>query len=233
MTQRKSALKEMQSREENATLSRNLGSSPPRPRDWSTLGAYGHDYKRFPGDSTSLEHIPGGRETVEKLLASRLRAKLKQEYEKHVSIRQELSSFGVYIHDGIRMWRSDGVKWGMALGPKEHDYVRWAEDKEDLSLIDGGEQTVDALLAERVQAKIDHDYHAADRILNELSALGVAVHDKLKMWKVDNGDNDIVEGDGLYVYSLPFGNPEDVDRESVLNLINERYHQKVRNEINS
>jgi hypothetical protein len=228
VTLRKPAFKNAQVREENVTLANSLGSrSPPKPRDWSKLGTYGHDYERFPGDSGSLDHVPGGRDTVEKLLASRLRLKLKQEYDAHVAIRKELSSFGVYIHDGLRMWRGDGVTWGMALGPKGHDYVRWAEDNEDVSLIDGGEQTVDVLLAERVQAKIDHDYHAADRILSELSALGVAVHDKLKMWKIDNGENDIVEGDGLYVYSLPFGRLEDVDSVKVLTLINERYHQKV------
>jgi hypothetical protein len=86
---------------------------------------------------------------------------------------------------------------------------------------------VDALLAQRLQAKIDHDYHTADRIFTELSALGIAVHDKLKVWKIDDGNNDIFEGDGLYVYSRPFGSLEDVDSVKVLELINERYHQKV------
>jgi hypothetical protein len=92
-------------------------SPPPKPRDWSKLGALGHDYERLQNDTTSLEHIPGGRDAVENLIAARMRAKLKQDYDTHVAIRKELSSFGVYIHDGIRMWRGDGVLWGQATGP--------------------------------------------------------------------------------------------------------------------
>lgn len=59
-----------------------------------------------------------------------------------------------------------------------HDYVR--SD-------DGGvvvdEELVNKLLSQRMQAKFQKDFTSADRVRDQLKALGVHCHDRQKTWK--------------------------------------------------
>jgi len=108
-------------------------------------------------------------------------------------------------------WRADGSAfgrkgnidvYGTGVG---HDYTRCPEDKTTLPSTsstpsnegdegggggDGGgggcpldEETVNELLAKRLDAKIRRDFELADAIRDDLAASGVKVEDRLKLWR--------------------------------------------------
>ena len=93
---------------------------------------------------------------------------------------------------------------GGQFGPTGHDYRR---DVRRTALLprssapfpllthrpqDDGQTQVDetkvnSMLAERLQAKMTRDFVTADRIRDELRAMGVEVYDKEKTWKAGGG----------------------------------------------
>jgi hypothetical protein len=112
-------------------------------------------------------------------------------------------------------WRADGSAFGRkgnidAYGTSVgHDYTRCPEDKTALpssstsSFSNGGnggcpldEDTVNDLLAKRLDAKLRRDFELADAIRDDLTAAGVKVEDRLKLWRagMDDGWGLLLEG---------------------------------------
>lgn len=71
---------------------------------------------------------------------------------------------------------------GSRMGPEGHDYRR---DDNGSAQVD--EAKVNKMLADRMQAKMGRDFDSADRIRDDLKAMGVEVYDKEKTWKATGG----------------------------------------------
>ena len=79
--------------------------------------------------------------------------------------------------------RGKGGGDGGGGGAPVHDYKRMEGDAAPID-----ESRVDDLLSQRVGAKRAGDFQRADRLRNELRALGVAVLDREREWHVIAGD---------------------------------------------
>jgi cysteinyl-tRNA synthetase len=83
------------------------------------------------------------------------------------------------------------------FGPNGHDYLPSPDAGPIRS--EYSESDIHALLAERLQAKMQRDFFTADKIQDELRGAGVSIHDGLKEWRADGirieADNKVKLGD--------------------------------------
>mmetsp|Transcript_28843 Transcript_28843/g.42565 ORF Transcript_28843/g.42565 Transcript_28843/m.42565 type:complete len:846 (-) Transcript_28843:18-2555(-) len=159
-----------------------------RKRDF---GPNGHDYQSVgSGNNSDLSD-----DQIHSLLAERLQAKFSRDYNVADSIQNQLIDSGVFVHDGLKEWRADGEPFerneggrdggrrNSRMGPHGHDYsMSYGAGDNTSSLSD---EEIHALLAERLQAKKQHNFRQADALQQDLIAAGVFVHDKLKEWRAD------------------------------------------------
>jgi cysteinyl-tRNA synthetase len=94
------------------------------------------------------------------------------------SIQMDLIDAGVYVHDGMKEWRADGIPYGSfdgdGRGPGRSAGSRSAPvySKSSFSSdVEGAEDSeIDALTAERLKCKMIRDYDGADSIREQLRA---------------------------------------------------------------
>ncbi|KAL3911224.1 MAG: hypothetical protein SGILL_007367 [Bacillariaceae sp.] len=160
----------------------------------------GHDYSRDIGADDSNIDL----DTINDLIAQRLRAKKTGQFDQADDIRNQLlDDHGVLIRDRDRKWRSgcsrsgSGLKWlrdagnfnsrtsdyGSDLGPDGHDYVM-ASDAGDITS-SMSEEEINRLLGERLASKLNRDFMRADAIQAELMQVGVFVDDRNREWRAD------------------------------------------------
>ena len=170
------------------------------PDDGNFMGAgSGHDYSRDSDADNSQVDL----DTVNSLIAERLKARKTGQFDIADSIRDQLlDQHGVLVKDMERVWRSgcsrngSGQKWlgGRQRGPKAkrgkqdfgpngHDYDLVTEAGPNVS--DLSDPEIHDLIAERLQCKLARDFQTADRIQEQLFSSGVAVHDGMKLWRAD------------------------------------------------
>ena len=168
-------------------------------------------YSRAPDDDGS----PVDEAAVYALLAERGECKKFRRFDDADAIRDQLKAeHGVNVYDKDRVWgtgrfgrgrgpaggggRQAGGRGGRRgpqdLGPKGHDYTFVGAPIGPECELD--EAAVDALLAERLQAKFARDFSTADVIQDELSRAGVRVHDRQKVWRADGEGFDDDRGGG-------------------------------------
>ena len=162
-----------------------------------------HDYERAGDDDGS----PVDAAAVDALLAERVSFKKRRLFEEADAIRDELrDAHGVTVWDRDRVWRTGpdprangrggprggGRRNSRDLGPRGHDYERVGGP----SVSGMAEADVDALLAERLQAKFARNFAVADDIQAELINSGVRVHDGMKSWRDDGEGFGDDRGDG-------------------------------------
>ena len=159
-------------------LPRRLGSSIS---DDDLQRPAGHGYTRGPGEDDGFVDIP----TVDLLLTQRNEAKRRRDFVVADAIRDELKvEHNVGVHDRDRTWwlgrQQRAARPQRPPLPSDHGYAR--EIGDNTPLVD--EAAVDALLLQRMHAKMTRDFTRADSIRAELSSVhGVRVHDGRKVWR--------------------------------------------------
>ena len=85
------------------------------------------------------------------------------------------------------------------FGPTGHDYLR-AGGPVDPEVCSLSQAEIDALLADRLRAKLGRDYRKADNIQHWMWDRGVRVHDRRRQWRADGisfaDDDDDDDDDG-------------------------------------
>ena len=166
------------------------------------FGPLGHDYLSSPdaGDNTSNLQD----DEIHALLAERLQAKLSRDFNTADGIQAELIENGVYVHDGFKQWRADGVPFETISdrdggrgrnqdGSRRMRGQRSAYVKSSYSLpYDGDDQEITEALEERERNRAQRDFISADKIRDYLiDELNCFIDDKLREWSIggDFGDD--------------------------------------------
>lgn len=155
-----------------------------RQRD---LGPNGHDYivSSDAGPSTS----PLGESEIHSMIAERLQAKMNRDFQTADVIQIDLINNGVFVNDGMKEWRSDGIAFADMGGGRDSNRNKpYAKSVYSADVEGMHEDTVNKLVGERFKYKIMRDYDKADSIREGLSTkYNVVIDDKLREWSV-NGD---------------------------------------------
>jgi len=131
-----------------------------------------HEFSRVPGNTgrTDLDKC-------DKILAQRIEAKRANDYEVADKLRDQLRrDLGVEVMDRERLWWSVNGERGQMpqFKASSHDYRR--EDN-----LDGVDiESINAILAQRLQARITRDFATADQLRDRLRRMGVEVDDKAR-----------------------------------------------------
>ena len=136
---------------------------------------------------------------MEELVEERADAKARRDYAAADAIRDQLNAMGISVDDRSREWRVADAPYARARG-----------DAADVDVA-----TVEALVAERSQAKIAGEYDTADAIRDRLrNEFGVSVDDRVKEWVVDGrpaaapaAPEPVVEDEPFVVVDAPTEEP--------------------------
>jgi len=155
------------------------------------FGPNGHDYELSSdaGDNSSQLSDTD----IHSMLADRLQAKMSRDFQVADSIQMDLISGGVFVHDGMKEWRADGIPYGSfsdggrgpsrTIGSRNPTYDRSPHSVD----VEGGveDELIDGLVAERMKFKMMRDYDKADAIREGLrTKFNVLVDDRLQQWSV-------------------------------------------------
>lgn len=166
--------------------SRYIGLDEPEPMPPSKpqreFGPRGHDYERVGGGAkgkagqTSLG-------AIDEMLAARLMAKLRGNFERADAKRAELEALGVAICDETKQWRADGLPFGQGEGAEcSYERIPGDGDAETTGL---DVAAIVSLLASRTAAKRRRDFVTADAAAEALrTEHSVVVDDKRKSWRL-------------------------------------------------
>lgn len=165
---------------------RGRGSGRGRGRD-RQFNEHGHDYFKVGGPiDPSICTLP--EREIHMLIRERMECKFDRNFQMADSIQRELLSYGVEVHDGYKEWRADGETWGtydsfraLNKGPREaRVYVRRGPAA---GMSDEDLETIEQLVADRSEAKLEQDYDKADAIYAELGRkYNVNVDDRKGEW---------------------------------------------------
>lgn len=169
-----------------------------RPRQ--NFGPNGHDYELTADAGPNASGLSD--QEIHGMIAERLMAKLSRDFGTADAIQTDLVARGVFVHDGTKEWRSDGVPFGdfsqrrnnrdprgnpgRTAGSRSSYQVNYVKSSySDDAPGDISDEAIDELVAERLASKIERDFEKADAIREELrSRYDVLIDDRLKMWSV-------------------------------------------------
>lgn len=132
---------------------------------------------------------------IHELLATRLQAKLRRDFQTADGIQFDLIDAGVYVHDGNKEWRADGIPFG-DMGTDGRNPSRSSGSRSDRNRdytksihspdVEGVEdRLVEALIKERQKCKMLKSYEKADAIREGLrEKYNILIDDRLKEWSV-------------------------------------------------
>lgn len=132
------------------------------------------------------------------MIAERLTAKLSRDFGTADMIQTDLVARGVFVHDGIKEWRSDGIPYGdfserrnprgnpgRTAGSRSSYEAAYMKSSYSAEVEGVGDDMIDKLVAERLTFKLQRDFEKADAIREGLRArYNVLIDDRLKMWSV-------------------------------------------------
>ena len=181
-------------REREQRSSRQSGGGRQQRAPKQFFGPNGHDYERSPDAGPNQSDLDESR--IHELLAGRLQAKLSRDFSVADGIQSQLLSAGVFVHDGMKEWRADGVPFGDvskadgrpgrttgSRSDRNQPYQR-SQYSQDLSGGISG-SLIDKILQERLKFKQQRDYDKADAIIEGLQTkYNVFVDDRLREWSV-------------------------------------------------
>ena len=132
------------------------------------------------------------------LIADRRQAQRDRDFEEADNIRHQLKVSGVYVEDGLKQWRADGVPFGTMRGKiRGHaSTLPTSLVQSDHSLAfdnDDDAEIVKDLLEQRTSAKSGRNYEKADSIRDRLyETYNIRIDDRLGEWSVGGnfGDDD-------------------------------------------
>jgi len=168
------------------------GRGGRRERKHRDFGPNGHDYVLSVDAGPSISQL--SEKDINSLLAERLQAKLNRNYDVADKIQLDLIENSVFVHDGTKEWRADGVPYGDFDGGRGPGRTRGSRNDRNRSytksphsaeVVGVNEKLVDALVNERLKFKIARDYDKADSIREGLrTKFNVLIDDRLKEWSV-------------------------------------------------
>jgi cysteinyl-tRNA synthetase len=135
-------------------------------------------------------------EEVVNMVAVRRQAQRDRDYKTADRIRYDLKTAGVYVEDGLKEWRADGVPFGNVGSHRGHTTSSSSLVRSAYSLpldgVDGPETlAVDSLLAQRKKFKSGGDYEKSDSIRDRLyETYNIRIDDRLGEWSVGGNFGD-------------------------------------------
>lgn len=156
------------------------------------FGPNGHDYELSADASENTSQL--SEEEIHSMLADRLQAKMSRNFQVADSIQMELIDSGVFVHDGMKEWRADGVPYGSfegGRGPgrtagsrsdRDRGYTKspYSADLEGVA-----DSLIDGLVEERLKFKMSRQYDKADAVREGLrTKFNVLIDDRVKQWSV-------------------------------------------------
>jgi hypothetical protein len=156
------------------------------------------------------------------MLAERLQAKMSRNFQVADSIQLDLINSGVYVHDGQKEWRADGVPFGDMgggrrgpgmTGGSRNDRNRPYERSMNSEEVDeDNEALIEKLVLERSKLKLQRNYEKADSVREGLrSKFNVIIDDRLREWSVGGS----------------FGEEHDRQRDMAMQLANRDYAKSI------
>lgn len=209
------------------------------------FGPNGHDYEMSSGSGPNSS--PLSDKEIHSLLAERLQAKMSRKFDIADTIQIDLINAGVFVHDGLKEWRADGVPFGDLEGgrgpgktrgsysDRNRPYVKsaYSEEVEDVD-----DATIGKLVMERFKYKSLREYKKADLVREGLrEKFNVIIDDKLREWSVGGSFGE--DHDKLREMAEQFANRgfvksasslppnSDGDEEEIQNLVAERSQLKA------
>lgn len=168
------------------------GRNGRRERKHRDFGPNQHDYVLSADAGPSISQL--SEKDINSLLAERLQAKLNRNYDVADKIQLDLIENSVFVHDGTKEWRADGVPYGDFDGGRGPGRTRGSRNDQNRSytksphsaeVVGVNEKLVDALVNERLKFKISRDYDKADSIREGLrTKFNVMIDDRLKEWSI-------------------------------------------------
>ena len=145
-----------------------------RPRQ--DFGPNGHDYAYTSDAGPNASGLSD--QDIHGMIAERLMAKLSRDFGTADAIQVDLVARGVFVHDGIKEWRSDGVAYGdfnerrgndrgnpgRMAGSRSSEPVNYRKSSYSEVVEGVDDDLIDKLVAERMGHKIMRDFDKADSI---------------------------------------------------------------------
>jgi cysteinyl-tRNA synthetase len=176
------------------------------------FGPNGHDYLASPdmGPNTSnLSELD-----IHAMLAERLEAKLGRQFNVADRIQADLIQGGVFVHDGRKEWRADGIAFGdlrggdgrpgRTSGSRSDRNRAYEKSVHSPPVPEGKDDLVTALVNERLKYKELRDFEKADAVREGLrTKFNVIIDDKLKQWSIggDFGTEHRAQRDMMTAYN--------------------------------
>jgi len=143
------------------------------------FGPNGHDY--YLSEDAGPNASGMSEEEIHAQIAERLMAKLSRDFQTADAIQVDLMGQGIFINDGTKEWRADGIAYGDFNNAKYNGKVGRSRDsnsertkysKSPFSADPEGidEETVNTMVGERLGYKMTRDYGQADMIREKLRA---------------------------------------------------------------
>jgi hypothetical protein len=184
-------------------------------------------------------------EEVVNMVGERRQAQRHRDFKLADQIRYDLKNAGVYVEDGLKEWRADGIPFGNVGSHRGHTSASSAAfsrvslvQSEYSRPLSGEDETlaVENLLAERTKFKSSGNYEKSDNIRDRLfEGYDIRIDDRLGEWSVGGnfGDefnshwaaND-VKSSRRYVKSATSTDLLPADEEYVQGKIDERMRAK-------
>ena len=159
-------------------------------RSKQDFGPNGHDYALSVDAGSNASGWSD--QEIHNMIAERLMAKLSRDFGTADAIQVDLVARGVFVHDGIKEYRTDGVPYGdfserrnnnnprgnptKSFGSRSVAYRKssFSTDAEGVS-----DEMIDKLVAERLNYKMNRDFDKADSIREGLrSRYNVLIDDR-------------------------------------------------------
>eukprot|EP00536_Pseudo-nitzschia_multiseries_P003264 jgi/Psemu1/185507/e_gw1.49.111.1 len=155
------------------------GGGGRRPRQ--NFGPNGHDYEMSGDVGPNSSGLSEGE--IHGMIAERLMAKLSRDFGTADAIQTDLVARGVFVHDGIKEWRWDGVPFG------DFSERRGNNPRGNPGRTAGSRNSYEAAYMKSSFSPdvdgLDRDFEKADSIREGLrDRYNVLIDDRLKMWSV-------------------------------------------------
>jgi cysteinyl-tRNA synthetase len=221
---------------------REIKKRPKNPYPGQGRQAHKLAFKQCPDSGPNQSTFSD--EEVINMVAVRRQAQLDRDFKTADQIRYNLKNAGVYVEDGLKEWRADGIPFN-SLG--SHRGFTAASSSARVSLVrstyslplDGEDETlaVNNLLAQRTKFKSGGDYEKSDSIRDRLfETYDIRIDDRLGEWSVggDFGDefnshwatSNEAKSSRRYVKSATSADLTPADEEYVQGKIDERMRAK-------
>lgn len=147
-----------------------------------------HDYKLSPDAGPNSSTLSD--EDIVALIGDRRQAQRDRDFEEADDIRHQLKLAGVYVEDGLKEWRADGIPFdtmrGKIRGHASTLPTSLCRSEHSLAFDnDNDAKIANDLLAQRTKFKSGRNYEKADSIRDRLyESYNIRIDDRLGEWSI-------------------------------------------------